>query len=518
MKKRLLIFCLVLCLIAGGMACGPQKAYADDDKDWVKNWKKSFRLPPGIAKKIEHNLGNFWEIRYLTRAQVAHLLAEGYNDYDKFRRTNDVLENVADRWAIPQQYRKAVAFVIEEELMSFEKLPHGKILFEPNKPVTGLELYTILKNRIDDNDLEDEVVQFAGTVRFVYSIGVNTWVVIETGGVLRTAYFTPDKKPANLSTGDYLSVKLDGFRIVEYSQNSATNPNINLSSLTLSIKLDPQNPRVGQVTTLRPQLTNSSASDISIRNVLYRFTLKRAGGSEEWQFVASAAQDLLIPANNESNPVTLVLPASNWVPPVAGDYYLTKAQLKINNGNWQDIRYQQREVTRNLLTLNQSNVETNTTGFSPYGFNTYAGAVLTRDTIEKWQGNASLKVITNTYNNWQGVNIPYQGSQISGTFTFSFYIKAPQGTPLRVVVYDNDRNTYPSGGSLTFTASGDWERRSVTFNLPQRTGNLSLQVTLNNYAANTAFYIDGLQLEERAAASQWIPGGNTSSAAIVVVP
>ncbi len=517
MKSKFLIFCIMLSLILGSLAFTPEKAYADG-KDWDKGWQKDFRLPPGIAKKIEQSLGNLQQIRYLTRAQVANLLAEGHDDFKKFQRTNDILENVVDKWAIPKEYRKAVAFVIEEELMSYECLPNGRMLFQPNKPVTGLELYRILKERISRIDPTDEAVQFAGTVRFVYAIGVNAWVVIETGGVLRTAYFTPDKKPISLSAGDYLNVKVDGFKIVEYSYNDSANPNVNVSYLTFSIKPDPQTPKAGQVTFLRPQLTNSSASDISIRNVLYRFTLKRAGGSEEWQFVASAAQDLLIPANNESNPVTLVLPASNWIPPVAGEYYLTQAQLKINNGSWQDIRYQETQIARNFLTLNQSNVEINTSGFSPYGFNTYAGAVLTRDTSEKWQGNASLKVITNTYNNWQGVNIPYQGSQISGTFTFSFYIKAPQGTPLRVVVYDNDRNTYPSGGSLTFTASGEWERRSVTFNLPQRTANLSLQVTVNNYAANTAFYIDGLQLEERATASQWIPGGNTSSAAIVVVP
>jgi len=523
--KKTAVLTMMLLFLFSLMAVIPQQALADSWKNESGKWcppgilKKintaGYVLPPGIAKKHESGLEKIFNVKKLTRAQVAYILAEmNSEEYKEFDDTNGVLSKVADRSSISAVYRKAVAFVISENLMPYKTQSNGKIVFEPNKTVTWSEMYKLFIGVGQEQPPEE--VTYTGTVQLIYKIGSNTWIAVETGGQLRTAYFegTP---PANLVKGITITVKVkvDSSKIIESSLSNSQNL---ISHLTFSVKTNLSSPKVGETLTFIPQLINTSQNTISLDDVRYRFTIKRAGTNDQWEFTGSSAQDLTIPAKNSSNPVNLVVPNQNWTPPAAGEYILARAQLRLGDGSWQNVSFDQTYNTHNLLSANQSSVETDTSGFASFGVNTFAGAVLAKDTADKWQGNACLKVTTNGYSAWQGVNVNYQGAAISGDLTFSFYIRARQGTPFRVKIYDNTNNNSPSGDTLEFTASGDWERKSITFRPTAATKNLSLQVTLNNYTAGTSYRLDGLQLEKRAYPTAWVLGGTSSAAAIVVAP
>ena len=76
------------------------------------------------------------------------------------------------------------------------------------------------------------------------------------------------------------------------------------------------------------------------------------------------------------------------------------------------------EGATNLLTANQSDVEVDATGFLAVG----GATTLTRVTTEKWEGAASLQVVTNGSATYEGLYIQYPTST-GGTYTASVYIK-----------------------------------------------------------------------------------------------
>jgi hypothetical protein len=352
------------------------------------NQKKG--LPPGLAKKLElKGKGinqEFCKGFKLTRSQLAVIIARKDASFEDFKESKEIQERVNDWQAIPEKDRKAVSFVISKQLMKdmYKYLPNGKIVFQPNRPITIEEFLKFLDLK-ESPQVASEVI-LEGTVRLVETIGNKTWIVVKTSEGLFSAYFTESTVPSNLVTGVQIKIKVDktSYEIMESSLN---------------------------------------------------------------------------------------------------------------------------RKARNLLTTNQSNIEKDLLGFSSSGLNTYAGATLRRTTSEKWQGKNSLQVTTTGYNAWQGVNVNYQGEEIAGPLTFSFYVKGSAGTPLRVIIYDQDNVTYPIEGLLKFTASGKWERKTVTFTPTKSSNDLALQITLDNSTRPTVFYLDGLQLEKGSKATTWLPGG-----------
>jgi len=526
--RKLTAFVLVLALVLSSLAFLPspvladngkakkippgqaKKYYLDFEKFWDKEWNNFF---DEMEKYLNKNQNRLLDTRFLTRAQVAYILGVRSADYKEFDKQETILAKVTDKGAIPARYRKAVAYVIDKELMSYTKHNNGKITFQPNKAASLSDVKCLTE---DDEDLDDKQEQsrFSGTVRFRYVLGNRTWIAVETtDGILRTAYFASGTVPANLAVGTYLTVKVQGYRILESSlKDSAASYN----NLTFVLATDPAIIRLGDEVTFLPQLINSSSRSITLENFVYRFGLQKVGSSNEQLFTASSARNVVVPGKNENDPVNLVAPSQKWIPASTGDYVLTRAQIRVDNGPWYDINFRQPTQFINLLTANQSNIESGTAGFSPYGNDTYAGAALRRDTTERWQGQASLRVTTNGLNPWQGVNVVYSGSQISGRLTYSFYIKAEKGVPIRVKVYDNSNGTYPGGGSLEFTGTGSWERQEVSFRPTGPTKELSLQVTLNNSKLVTNFWLDGLQLEQGSKATAWKQGGTVSQGVLRV--
>jgi hypothetical protein len=437
---RKIISCLLVLLLAiGGIALTPGQAWAGNGKDKGKDKDKDWKVPYGIAKKINNGI--------------------------------------------------------------FEELLKG------NKKITWEEIIRQLRLRRVDCPEYEARTAVKGVVRLTEKIGSNTWVVIANNQGLRSVYFPADKVPYGLKTGVAIEAKVEGQKIV--SCNLDVKQNTGTDSLVFSVATSPAQPQAGQAVALIARLINTSASPVVLQNAQYRFTLQKVGSSSQWEFHGNASQDLTIPAQNSSNPLQLAPPTSLWTPPAEGEYRIGRAQLRINNGAWQDIKLRDNDNTVNLLAPNQSNVETDTTGFASFGQDIYVGAALSRTTGEKWQGDSSLRVETNGYNYWQGANINYKGYSLSGQLTFSFYIKAPQGTPLKVKVYDKANESYPTGGTLEFTATGSWERKTVVFTPRRASGDLYLQVYLNNSNQATDFYLDGMQLEKGNQASVWLPGGLT---------
>jgi hypothetical protein len=383
---RKLVCLLLICGLLFSGTTFTQKALAGHGGE---KW-----LPPGIAKKlnITGDFGGNYKGFKLTRAQLAKSIALKKADFANFQVSQDIIKKITDWEAIEESDRKAVGYVVSKGLMEqiYQKLPNGKILFQPNKPVTWEEVLLFIGIKISEPDQIVTEVTYEGTVRLIEKIGNKTWIAVKTTDGLYTAYYTEATKPSSLTEGMAIKIKVD------------------------------------------------------------------------------------------------------------------KSNNKIIDSNV-------KKETKNLLTLNQSNVENNLTGFLANGNNISTGAKLERVTSEKWQGGASLQVTTIGGSDWQGVNADYQGAELSGTHTFSFYVKAPKGTPLRVMIYDvtNSANSaYPSGGTLNFTATGKWERKAVTFTPFKATKNLSLQVTLNNTDQKINYYLDGLQLEKGKMVTDWITGRN----------
>jgi len=151
----------------------------------------------------------------------------------------------------------------------------------------------------------------------------------------------------------------------------------------------------------------------------------------------------------------------------------------------------------NMFTYNQYSVEEGTTGFSTSGWNVQPGAQIERVSTEKWEGNYSLRVTTNGAAAYQGVSILAEGNLPKGNYTFTIHLKAPAGTPMRIVIHDGATpgNWYPRPDKLTWTANGDWQEKSFSFYSAYDTTCLQCQVTLNNSTVATVFYLDGNRLE-----------------------
>jgi predicted phage tail component-like protein len=168
------------------------------------------------------------------------------------------------------------------------------------------------------------------------------------------------------------------------------------------------------------------------------------------------------------------------------------------------------EANSNLLSANQSNVETDTTGFSPIN----ANATLTRDTTEKWEGSASLKIVTTGVGSGEGfltsgiattANLPYVGRvRLKGSGTVKVFLRSSV--------------TGVNSAETVVTLTSNWQ--DVLIGVWQHTANTS-DLTLRVATATTSaitFYADALQLEQKAYATTWQIGGTARAAETCTIP
>jgi hypothetical protein len=158
--------------------------------------------------------------------------------------------------------------------------------------------------------------------------------------------------------------------------------------------------------------------------------------------------------------------------------------------------------TKNRLTANESNIETNTTGFTQV-----TSAILERDTSIYYGGIASLKVTPGGTAIREGVSITLTSTNkftIGNTYTFSCYVKLTSASN-NAVKLAFVRNSGIIIGSESTAVSGttDWTRVSLT-NIPT-----SSTLTLRAHTSVTQtqpFWIDNIQFEEGSTATDWTTG------------
>lgn len=207
---------------------------------------------------------------------------------------------------------------------------------------------------------------------------------------------------------------------------------------------------------------------------------------------------------------------------VDNHYYADKRRIAYSNTNVaagtivQDIVTQvlasegiivQRGVNKH--SAQQSDVEQNDmSGFSPG-----SSVTISQDTTpgNAWHGTGSLKVITSGgANTFEQIETHVDATQFTpgAQVTISAYVKATAGSPtLRWFVQSN---TGAIGGTTTVTLSTAWQRITRTVTLPNpMTGivYIGLRLDTGSPAQSVGFFMDGMQIEQAAAASAWELGG-----------
>ncbi len=165
----------------------------------------------------------------------------------------------------------------------------------------------------------------------------------------------------------------------------------------------------------------------------------------------------------------------------------------------------------NYFSANQSNVETDTSGFYAVG-----NVALTRDTSTFTQGLASLRGDTDGTQTFQGVvlKVP-MGGQLTpgGTVTFSAWLKAATGTP--TVRFYCQSSATAIGSVTNITLSTTWTKYTKTVTLPNPITQqwIGLRWDTSSVAQTITVYMDQLQFEAGGTATAWELGSVPQSVA-----
>lgn len=153
----------------------------------------------------------------------------------------------------------------------------------------------------------------------------------------------------------------------------------------------------------------------------------------------------------------------------------------------------------NLLTDNQASVETDTTGLNTGGSRIYS-ATLSRDTVEKYQGNASLKVVCPGSLAGEGF---YTTGVSSKNLTNTKQIKIKgSGTVIAMLnAWDKSQRV-----AQLVTLTNNWQLVTLTLTTTTVSNDLEIIVYTNTGQAAQAvtFWVDALQIEEGSVAKSWI--------------
>jgi hypothetical protein len=172
--------------------------------------------------------------------------------------------------------------------------------------------------------------------------------------------------------------------------------------------------------------------------------------------------------------------------------------------------------TRNLLSANQSSIESGTVGFQ----NTLGpSGSISQVFTTAWQGLASLKCVSDGSATYQAVNanLPIYNFAPSTTYTFSVYMRGATGTEtLRLLAEANwTQNGAYTLGQTSFTLTTNWVRYTLTVTTPSSLSysgynwtDIGLEVDTGNVDEAATWYMDGLQVQT-GGATAWMEGGST---------
>jgi hypothetical protein len=176
--------------------------------------------------------------------------------------------------------------------------------------------------------------------------------------------------------------------------------------------------------------------------------------------------------------------------------------------------------TTNLLTANQSNVETDAANFLTIANNVISSAsvTLSRDTTASYAGTASLKVVCDGTVISQGFMIANSGGTripvaASTTYTVQMRIKGAVGVQIKIQANGVAANYT----NAAFTLTGEWDLIIYKFT----TSSTETAVWLGAFTATTVtttFWYDQGQLEVKSYTTSWITGGMTRADETFTVP
>ena len=160
-------------------------------------------------------------------------------------------------------------------------------------------------------------------------------------------------------------------------------------------------------------------------------------------------------------------------------------------------------MAQNLLTDNQADIETDTTGLAAQ-----AGATITRVVTELRHGEASLRTVTDNLTANEGFRAGSVDVSASQTYTASVWLMGAAGT---VKVFISERNAadgnIATDGGVTVTLNGTWVRTSITraFGALGVKARISVQTPTQQ---GITFYADCLQVEQSDGVTPWrLPSG-----------
>jgi hypothetical protein len=155
----------------------------------------------------------------------------------------------------------------------------------------------------------------------------------------------------------------------------------------------------------------------------------------------------------------------------------------------------------NLLTLNQSSVESGTSGFA-----SSANVTLSRDGTKAAHGNSSMKAVRTSTTD-DGIQTDNISATAGLDYCASAEIYAEVGQQFNIIlVWYNATPAYISGSSATFTVTaGTWTRIAVNGTAPAGTAFVALKLRPVTAGTQT-FNADKLFISRGSSPGRWVPG------------
>lgn len=172
--------------------------------------------------------------------------------------------------------------------------------------------------------------------------------------------------------------------------------------------------------------------------------------------------------------------------------------------------------TTNLLTANQSSVETNTTGFSAAASTLLAtGATITRDTNHKYEGAAALKIVTTNALSGEGAEANITSLSANTTYAVSVWLDGTGGQTWQLAARDFTNSVQVT---QNIVLGADWTRVSLAITTgASAVTDFRMAVKTTSAVAQTV-WADGWQVEAKANPTSWQVGGTARAKETLQLP
>ncbi len=268
--------------------------------------------------------------------------------------------------------------------------------------------------------------------------------------------------------------------------------------------------------------SNAIVDDLAISSVARTDAEMLARGTSSSPLLLDAATTCKLNFDGDPHAYPIVNPVSITFSRSSIAYKQDGTQVVSGTPRYEAAKFNQgimiEERTTNLLTVNQSSVETDITGFTS-SIGAVNSGTMTRTTTKAWQGNASLKIDTTALSEYQGASVLANGVA-SKWYNGTAYVWVPSGVQIQVGLWDalNGINGGDFSDVKMIIGNNAWQKVVVKGKMGiSNTSSLQLYVRTPNATATT-FYVDGLQIEYKDNATSWVLGGTTRSPESLTIP